>query len=150
MRTRCDALVALLPPKAPGRPNRGPVDPEIYAFDFRRTGFDQWTFSPGCDRSAHRNTSEQGLGPTHPKIPPCRPDVPVSPLQVPAAVPSVKGVTLRSRVPGVCTCHHTSRHVRGPSARFGGIATPRRPPTTLVDMRRTIRNGGFLRILLHL
>ena len=83
-------------------------------------------------------------------FPPCRPDVAVSPLQVPAAVPSVNGVTLRSCVPGVCTCHHTSRRVRGPSARFGGIATPRRPPTTLVDMRRTIRNGEFLSILPHL
>ena len=53
----------------PGQPNPGQVDPEIYAFDFHRTIFDQWTFSPGCDRSAHRNTWEQGLGQTHHKIP---------------------------------------------------------------------------------
>ena len=57
------------PPKAPGLPNPGPVDPEIYPFDFRRTGFDRWTFTPGCDRSAHGSMSEQGLGLTHHKIP---------------------------------------------------------------------------------
>jgi hypothetical protein len=70
-RTRRDVLVALLPPlpKAPGGPNPGHVDPEIYPFDFRRTGFDRWTFTPGCDRSAHGSMSEQGLGLTHHKIP---------------------------------------------------------------------------------
>ena len=44
------------PPKAPNWPNPGPVDPEIYAFDFCQTGFNQWMFSPGYDRSAYRNT----------------------------------------------------------------------------------------------
>ena len=44
------------------------------------------------------------------RFPPCRPDVAVSPLEVPAAVPSVKGVTLQSRVPGVCTCQHNRRN----------------------------------------
>ena len=82
--------------------------------------------------------------------PPCRPDAAVSPLQAPATAPSVKGVTLRSRVPGVCTRHRTSRCVRGPSARSCGIATPRRPPTTPVDMRGTIRNEEFFHILRHL
>ena len=44
---------------------------------------------------------------------PCRPDASVSPLQVPAAAPSVRGGTPRTRVPGVCNCHNTSRLVRG-------------------------------------
>ena len=57
------------PTKASGRPNPGPVDPQIYPFDFRRTGFDQWNSPPGCDRSAHGNTPEQGPGPTHHRIP---------------------------------------------------------------------------------
>ena len=57
------------PPKAPDRPNPGPVDPQIYPFDFRRTGFDQWTSPPGSDRSAHGNTPEQGPGPTPHRIP---------------------------------------------------------------------------------
>ena len=56
-------------PKAPGGPNPGHVDPEIYPFDFRRTGFDRWTFTPDCDRSAHGSMSEQGLCLTHHKIP---------------------------------------------------------------------------------
>ena len=68
MRTHRDALVALLPPKASGRPNPGPVDPQIYPFDFRRMGFHQWTSPPGCVRSAHGNTSEHGPAPTHCKI----------------------------------------------------------------------------------
>uniref|UniRef100_A0A8R7UZ11 Uncharacterized protein n=1 Tax=Triticum urartu TaxID=4572 RepID=A0A8R7UZ11_TRIUA len=40
------------PPKAPNWPNPEPVDPEIYAFDFHQTRFNQWMFSPGYDRSA--------------------------------------------------------------------------------------------------
>ena len=94
------------PPKAPNRPNPGPIDLEIYAFDFCHTGFDQQTFSPGYDRSAHRNTWEQGLGQTHHKIPS------VSTQRGRFPPPSVdgiaihEGVTLRSRLPGVCACHH--------------------------------------------
>ena len=44
---------------------------------------------------------------------PCRPDASVSPLQVPAAAPSVRGGTPRTCVPGVCNSHNTSRLVRG-------------------------------------
>jgi len=83
------------------------------------------------------------------RFPPCRPNADVSPLQVPAAAPSVKGVTLWRRVPGVGTQHHTSRHVRGPDARFGGMASPRRPPATIIDTRRAIRVEGSVQILLH-
>jgi hypothetical protein len=135
-RTRRDVLVALLPPlpKAPGGPNPGHVDPEIYPFDFRRTGFDRWTFTPGCDRSAHGSMSEQGLGLTHHKIPSVSARRGYFPPPSTGGSAVRKGVTLRSRVPDVCTCHHTSRHVRGPSDRFGGIASPRRPPSTHVDM----------------
>ena len=82
--------------------------------------------------------------------PPCRPDTAVSPLQAPATAPSMKGVTLRSRVPGVCTRHRTSRRVRGPTAISSDIATPRRPRTTPVDMRGTIRKEEFFHILRHL
>ena len=69
MRPRRDDLVALLPSKAPALPNPGPVDPEIYPFDFRRTAFDRWTSAPGSHRPAHGNTSEQGLGQTDHQIP---------------------------------------------------------------------------------
>ena len=62
------------------------------------------------------------------RFPPRRSDVAVPPLQVPAAAPSVKWVILRSRAPAVCTWHHSSRRVRGPSARFGGIASAQKAP----------------------
>ena len=61
----------------------------------------------------------------------------------------MKGVTLRRRMPGVGSRHHTSRHVRGPDGRFGGLASPRRPPATVVDTRRAIRIEGIVQILLH-
>ena len=70
---------------------------------------------------------------------PCLPDVAVSPLHATAAATSVRGVTLRSRVPGACTCHHTSRRVRGPSARPGGIATP--PPSTPSRLTQALLTG---------
>ena len=69
MRSRCDVPVALLPPRAPVLPNPVVFDHGIYPFDFARTRFDQWTYSPGCVRSAHRNTLEQHPGQTHGKIP---------------------------------------------------------------------------------
>ena len=43
--------------------------------------------------------------------PPCRPDASVSPLQVPAAAPSVREATHRRRVPPLRTCHNTTPHV---------------------------------------
>jgi hypothetical protein len=49
--------------------NPGTVDRAVYAFDFRRTGFDRWTFSPGGDSRAHRYTSDHGPGTTHREIP---------------------------------------------------------------------------------
>ena len=81
--------------------------------------------------------------------PPCRPDASVSPLQVPAAAPSVRGGTPRTRVPGVCNRHNTSRLVRGRLRKIWRHASPRRPPATAVDARRAIRVEGIFRILLH-
>ena len=80
---------------------------------------------------------------------PCRPDASVSPLQVPAAAPSVRGGTPRTRVPGVCNRHNTSRLVRGRLRKIWRHASPRRPPATAVDARRAIRVEGISRILLH-
>ena len=48
------------------------------------------------------------------RSPPCRPDTSVSPLQVPAAAPSVTVATPRRRVPPLRTCHNTTPHVSGP------------------------------------
>ena len=45
------------------------------------------------------------------KSTPCRIDVAVSPLQVPAAKPSVREATHRRRVPPLRTCHNTTPHV---------------------------------------
>ena len=59
MRGRCNASVALLPPSALVPPNPVAFEHGIYPFDFARTGFDYWTYSPGCVRSAHRNTLGQ-------------------------------------------------------------------------------------------
>ena len=53
------------PQTTPVPSNPGTVDRAVYAFHFRRTGFDRWTFSPGCDSQAHRYTSDQGPGTTH-------------------------------------------------------------------------------------
>src|SRR4051812_46054243 len=83
------------------------------------------------------------------RSPPCRPHVSVSPLQVPAAAPSVRGGTPRRRVSGVCNRHNTSRHVRGRLRKILRHASPRRPPATAVDARRAIRLEGIFRILLH-
>ena len=57
------------PPRAPVPPNPVAFDHGFYPFDFARTGFEQWTYPPGCVRSAHRNTLEQHPGQTHGKIP---------------------------------------------------------------------------------
>ena len=83
------------------------------------------------------------------RSPPCRPDASVSPLQVPAAAPSLRGGTPRRRVPGVCTRHNTSRLVRGRLRKIWRHASPRRPPATVVDTRRAIRVEGIVQILLH-
>src|SRR4051812_19166991 len=69
MRSRCDAPVALLPPRAPVPPNTVAFDHGIYPFDFAWTGFEEWTYPPSCVRSAHRNTLEQHPGQTDGKIP---------------------------------------------------------------------------------
>ena len=63
------------------------------------------------------------------RFPPCLPDVAVSTLRVTTAPTSVRGVTLRSRVPGAYTRHNSSTRVRGPDARPHGIATPQSPPS---------------------
>ena len=42
---------------------------------------------------------------------PCRPGASVSPLQVPAAAPSVRGATHQRRVRPLRTCHNTIPHV---------------------------------------
>ena len=83
------------------------------------------------------------------RSPSCRPHASVSPLQVPAAVPSMKGGTPRTRVPGVCNRHNTSRLVRGRLRKIWRHASPRRPPATVVDVRRAIRVEGSVQILLH-
>src|SRR4051812_8980345 len=83
------------------------------------------------------------------RSPPCRPGASVSPLQVPAAAPSVRGGTPRTRVPSFCNRHNTSRHVRGRLRKIWRHASPRRPPTTVVDARRAIHVEGIVRILLH-
>ena len=84
------------------------------------------------------------------KSTPCRPDASVSPLQVPAAAASVRGGgTHRRRVLGVCNRLNTSRLVRGRLRKILRYATPRRPPATVVDVRRAIRVEGSVQILLH-
>ena len=45
------------------------------------------------------------------RSPPRRPVASVSPLQVPAVAPSVRGAKPRRRVPPLGTCHHTTPHV---------------------------------------
>ena len=80
---------------------------------------------------------------------PCRPDAFVSPLQVPATAPSVRRGTPRRRVTGICNRHNTSRLVRGRLHKIWRHASPRRPPATAVDVRRTIRVVGIFWILLH-
>ena len=111
MRSRSDARVALLPPRAPVPPN--PV-----SFDHGSTPL-----------TLHGRALSSG--PIHPVVlgqpigtlwsnirarptarsPPCRPDASVSPLQVPAAAPSVRGRTPRTHVPPLRTCHHPTPHV---------------------------------------
>ena len=83
------------------------------------------------------------------RSPLCRPHASVSPLQVPAAAPSVRGGTPRRCVPGVCNRHNTSRLVRGHLRKIWRHASPRRPPATVVDMRRAIRIEGIVQILVH-
>ena len=83
------------------------------------------------------------------RSPPCRPHASVSPLQVPAAAPSVMGGTPRTRVSGVCNRHNTSRLVRGRPRKIWRHANPQRPPATVVDARRAIRVEGIFQILLH-
>ena len=149
MRGRCDAPVALLPPGPPSR----------------------LTLERLTTRSSPLTSHGRALtsGPLHPVVlgqpigtlwsnirarptarsPPCRPDAPVSPLQVPAAAPSVRGGTPWRRMPGVCTRHNTSRLVRGCLRNIWRHASPRRPPATPVDARRAIRIQEIFRILLH-
>ena len=57
------------PQSPPSRQTLTLLTGRIYPFDFHRTGFGRGTFPPGCDRPAHRYTSDQGPGPTHRKIP---------------------------------------------------------------------------------
>ena len=124
IRTRCGVSVALLHPDGH---HEAPLTRRSSPLTFVGRGL--------TNRLLHLVVIGRPIGTLHNRVraqpttgsPPCRPDAAVSPLQVPAAAPSMKGVTLRSRVPGVCTCHHTSRHVRGPSDRFGGIASPEGP-----------------------
>ena len=84
------------------------------------------------------------------RSPACRPDASVFPLQVPAAAPSVRGGgTPRRRVLGVCNRLNTLILVRGRLRKIWRYASPRRPPATVVDVRRAIRVEGFFRKLLH-
>ena len=72
------------------------------------------------------------------------------PLNVYYRVIAVReGGTPRRRVPGVCNRHNTSRLVRGRLRKILRYATPRRPPATVVDVRRAIRVEGSVQILLH-
>ena len=57
------------PQSPPSRQTLTLLTGRIYPFDFHRTRFDRGTFPPGCDRPAHRYTSDQGPGQTHRKIP---------------------------------------------------------------------------------
>ena len=57
------------PQSPPSRQTLTLLTRRIYPFDFHRTGLDRGTSPPGCDRPAHRYTSDQGPGPTHRKIP---------------------------------------------------------------------------------
>ena len=134
------------PPKAPGRPNPGPVDPQIYPLTFAGRAL---TNGP-----PHLVLIGQPMGTLRSKVraqpttgsPPCRPDAAVSPLQAPATAPSVKGVTLRSRVPGVCTRHRTSTRVRGPSAKILWHCYPTKAPD---HTRRHARNNPERGIFPH-
>ena len=149
MRARCDAPVALLPPVPPSR----------------------LTLQRLTTRSSPLTLHGRALtsGPPHPVVlgqpigtlwsnirarptatsTPCRLDASVSPLRVPAAAPSVRGGTHRRRVLGVCNRLNTTRLVRGRLRKILRYATPRRPPATVVDVRRAIRVEGSVQILLH-
>ena len=137
-------------------PRRAPVPPNL---ELLTTGsspltLHEWALTSGPPRPVVLGQpigtlwSNNRARPTA-RSPPCRPDASVSPLQVPAAAPSVRGGTPRTRVPGVCNRHNTSRLVRGRLRKIWRHASPRRPPATAVDARRAIRVEGIFRILLH-
>src|SRR3954462_10127998 len=75
------------------------------------------------------------------RSPPCRPHASVSPLQVPAVAPSVRGGTPRTRVPPLRTCHHTTPHVWGPGAPLRWHCSPPGPPSRLTLQRLTTRSS---------
>src|SRR4051812_31644701 len=62
------------------------------------------------------------------RSPPCRPDASVSPLQVPAAAPFVRGGPPRSRLPPLRTCQLSTPPLRGPLPTFRWHCYPPRPP----------------------
>ena len=76
------------------------------------------------------------------RSPPCRPHAFVSPLQVPAAAPSVRGGTHRRRGPGTCNRHNTSRLVRGRLRKIWRHARPRKPPATVVHPKSNPHRGN--------
>ena len=91
MRARCDAPVALLPPSAPVPPNPVAFDHGIYPFDFARTGLTSGPPHPvvlGQPIGTHWSNIR---GRPTARSPPCRPHASVSPLQVSAAAPFVRG-----------------------------------------------------------
>ena len=102
-------LVALLPLKAPDRPNPYPLTLRSRPLTF--------TGRPLPDGLFHLVVIGQPIETFQTKVwaqpttrfPLVRLDMVISTLQVLAAAPSVKGVTLWSRVLGVYTFHHNPR-----------------------------------------
>ena len=149
MRSQCDAPVALLPPGPPSRLTLERLTTRSSPLNFHRRALNsgplhlvvsgQLRGTPGSNIRAKPTTRSHS----------CRPDASVSPLQVSAAAPSVRGGTPRTRMPGVCNHHNTSKLVRGRLRKIWRHASPRRPPATVVDARRAIRVEGIFRILLH-
>ncbi len=139
MRARYDAPVALLPPGPPSRLTLEGLTTRSSPLTSHGRVLTSGPLHPvGSGRPIGRPGSNIRAKTTATSTP-CRLDASVSPLRVPAAAPFVRGGTHRRRVLGVCNRLNTSRLVRGRLRKIIRYATPRRPPATVVDVRRAIR-----------
>ena len=75
---------------------------------------------------------------------PCRPDASVSPLQVPAAAPSVRGAHPGDAGRAFATATNFQTCEMPATQDLAACASPRRPAATVVDTRRAIRGEGSL------
>ena len=111
MRGRCDAPVALLPPGPPSRLTLERLTTRSSPLTSHGRALTSGPLHPVVSGRPRGTPGSNIWAKPTAKSTPCRPDAVVSPLQVPAAAPSVRGATHRRRVRPLRTCHNTTPHV---------------------------------------